>query len=375
MSDKRYLDKHGNQWRVQVRIPPKLQPVIGKKKLIHPLHTDSLANANRLKWDVVARLKAQIRAAEKGSDSSADPLTAEAMSWRADIEREKPPVIEVQDAETGEPIEVDSPVLPDLLLERAQEIAEAHGPDKAEVFYKAAIGQATPVTALIDPWLTERADMKERQRKDYRRAVEKFAAWSTVAIEGVTRKVAGRYVSEEMVQKGKHPKTANKDISCLSSYWRWLIKRGHVEANPWLNQSLSKKLAPKITKRPFTDDEVSRLIGGTRNLFLLDLMQMGALSGMRLEEIASLSVADVADKEFNILDAKTKAGIRTLPIHSALLPIIKRRVKSKKPSDFLFEEMGDARDGAQERGQIGTCLLYTSPSPRDRQKSRMPSSA
>ena len=25
--------------------------------------------------------------------------------------------------------------------------------------------------------------------------------------------------------------------------------------------------------------------------------------------------------------------------------------------------------------QIGTCLLYTSPSPRDRQKSRMPSSA
>ena len=25
--------------------------------------------------------------------------------------------------------------------------------------------------------------------------------------------------------------------------------------------------------------------------------------------------------------------------------------------------------------QVGTCLLYTSPSPRDRQKSRMPSSA
>ena len=26
-------------------------------------------------------------------------------------------------------------------------------------------------------------------------------------------------------------------------------------------------------------------------------------------------------------------------------------------------------------GTVGTCLLYTSPSPRDRQKSRMPSSA
>ena len=30
---------------------------------------------------------------------------------------------------------------------------------------------------------------------------------------------------------------------------------------------------------------------------------------------------------------------------------------------------------AMKRRKKGTCLLYTSPSPRDRQKSRMPSSA
>ena len=30
---------------------------------------------------------------------------------------------------------------------------------------------------------------------------------------------------------------------------------------------------------------------------------------------------------------------------------------------------------AAEYGKVYTCLLYTSPSPRDRQKSRMPSSA
>ena len=33
----------------------------------------------------------------------------------------------------------------------------------------------------------------------------------------------------------------------------------------------------------------------------------------------------------------------------------------------------DSRAGGM--GDAGTCLLYTSPSPRDRQKSRMPSSA
>ena len=42
--------------------------------------------------------------------------------------------------------------------------------------------------------------------------------------------------------------------------------------------------------------------------------------------------------------------------------------------EFSKKKMEDA--GEQERSTIGKgCLLYTSPSPRDRQKSRMPSSA
>ena len=40
----------------------------------------------------------------------------------------------------------------------------------------------------------------------------------------------------------------------------------------------------------------------------------------------------------------------------------------------LYKEIALALKGAEWR-QPGLCLLYTSPSPRDRQKSRMPSSA
>ena len=36
---------------------------------------------------------------------------------------------------------------------------------------------------------------------------------------------------------------------------------------------------------------------------------------------------------------------------------------------------GIGAPGLYRRAKTGTCLLYTSPSPRDRQKSRMPSSA
>lgn len=359
MSDKRYLDWHGNQWRVQVRVPPSLHEAMGKKKLLHPLHTSSLADANRRKWDVVAKLKAIIRAAEKDTLDKSDTLTHEALRWRHDIDTEKPQTFEFTHSDTGEAIEAVGRMLPELLAERAEEIEKERGHEAAKSFYRIAKGEETPITALIDLWLAERSDMKPRQHIDYRRAVTKFGEWATVSLEGVSKKVAGRYVSEEMIGKGRHPRTANKDISCLSSYWRWLIKRGHVEANPWQGQSLSKKLAKKSTKRPFTDDEVRRLLTGTNDTFLLDLMKTGALSGMRLEEVASLRVKDTTGGAFNIRDAKTEAGVRQVPIHSTLASIVKRRAKRKDPEAFLFEEMGEARDGAQERGQMGTKRFIT----------------
>ena len=39
------------------------------------------------------------------------------------------------------------------------------------------------------------------------------------------------------------------------------------------------------------------------------------------------------------------------------------------------KERGNEAEETKEREEPGSCLLYTSPSPRDRQKSRMPSSA
>ena len=44
------------------------------------------------------------------------------------------------------------------------------------------------------------------------------------------------------------------------------------------------------------------------------------------------------------------------------------------PGGFVPRQPGSISEGSSTRGS-STCLLYTSPSPRDRQKSRMPSSA
>lgn len=46
-----------------MKVPAAAQRVLGKKKLVHPLHTDSLTEANRKKTLHVMRFKAMIEAA------------------------------------------------------------------------------------------------------------------------------------------------------------------------------------------------------------------------------------------------------------------------------------------------------------------------
>ena len=44
--------------------------------------------------------------------------------------------------------------------------------------------------------------------------------------------------------------------------------------------------------------------------------------------------------------------------------------------EYVYDpELGDPENGIEPGTSFEDCLLYTSPSPRDRQKSRMPSSA
>ena len=49
--------------------------------------------------------------------------------------------------------------------------------------------------------------------------------------------------------------------------------------------------------------------------------------------------------------------------------------KSKKERKKKSDRAAAAKNNPELTEQLSTCLLYTSPSPRDRQKSRMPSSA
>jgi integrase len=80
-----------------------------------------------------------------------------------------------------------------------------------------------------------------------------------------------------------------------------------------------------------------------------DVIRSAALTGMRRSEIFKLQVANCAGGIFDITAAKSEAGVRAFSIHSNLLPIIARRVKGKKLTDFLIK--GGAKDRADAFGK------------------------
>jgi integrase len=239
----------------------------------------------------------------------------------------------------------------------ADEAAGRYGQAVAQAFLGVATGTATPLQANVDAWLAEpgaKGRLNERT-KDQRRAVmQRFEAWMIQAghpatVEAVTKAVAGAYITDTFITPAAHAITANSKISVLSSYWRWLQKRTGTSVNPWSGQSFHKP--PKRTngdrtKRPLTHDEMVALLSGKPDQEVADAIRLAALSGMRLEELYRLRVAHCTGGIFDIRQAKTDAGVRKVPIHPDLAPIVERRANNKKPTDYLMHE-GSNADGRE----------------------------
>ena len=92
------------------------------------------------------------------------------------------------------------------------------------------------------------------------------------------------------------------------------------------------------------------------------------LAKFRAEKVIALIRADSSDGLLDCARALAAGGLTSIELTMTTPGAIRmlERAATELP-DFLFG-LGTVLDAE-------TCLLYTSPSPRDRQKSRMPSSA
>lgn len=351
----------GGRWRVRVRVSEEARKKIGKSWLKESLGTDSLTDANRLKWPVIERLRAQIAVAEGRALESAVEAQAEELRRRreaannqaADFEYAERDWVDTEIAEiaedlAGPPVSVDPGGMPIYEPERER---------RAMLFNDIAKGKLTPLRLPEASFRAEKG--KNWQGKTWGKfdlIMNELEQWlrstkGRATLEVVDRRAVGGFISAMLEKHGWAPKTVNGYLSPLRQYWGWLIKRGYSQANPWEGQSVEvPRKRDSERERAFTTEEMQKLLyGKPRQLYMADLVRIAALTGARLGAIIELRVKDCRDGIFVIPPGKKEIQSRRVPIHSALSEIVDRRTAGKAPEDWLFPEVPPLGPGASPK--------------------------
>ncbi|SFV34001.1 tyrosine-type recombinase/integrase [Hyphomicrobium facile] len=230
-------------------------------------------------------------------------------------------------------------------------LEQAHKKQNGRQWYRTVTGQAVTISFNVDRFLRE-AHAVETTQKARKAAITRFEHWLQekrleTFVSSISRKVAGDF-SSHLSNQGLAQKTVNGLIQYLSSYWKWMVRRGIAEANPWQGQQVSAKGKSK-TRLAWSHDEVSNLLNNAPTKLLLHAIAIGAQSGLRAGEIAALRVSNCKDGVFDVLKGKTEAATRKVPIHSQLTEILSSRLQGRADEEFLFAELAGKSKGLVKR--------------------------
>lgn len=323
----RNLQLKGKQWQFRKRLGPALEKALGKKWYIQNLSTSDLIRAGKIRDDIEVELAR--REAKAARSENALTGQEEELEIYASLQ-----TLSEHDRYGSEGYSAD-----------LGEETESKGQDEIGR-YRRVTCQTIPITLHLDRYQRE-LTVVETTKKARRLAVEKFAkTLSDPTLQVVTKRKAGEYASR-LISEGLAPKTVNSHLSHLSGYWKWLVKRGIGEENPWAGQQISGDVI--VERHAWSIPEVIELIQKAPDELLSDAIAIAALSGLRAGEVAALTVGDCKDGFFKIRKGKTEAAKRNVPIHSQLKAIVVRRSKGKAATEFLLNEIGGDSDSLSKR--------------------------
>lgn len=196
------------------------------------------------------------------------------------------------------------------------------------------------------------------------RKVEMFSAWlnktgSTISFDNVTS-----YIDGLQDRQGQPLASQTKKIHLWanSTFWKWAKKHDSELRetfkelqNPFEGHDLPRVKNERVSYDVFTKEEVETLhIGALKNKDqnLANLIAIAAYTGCRLEEIGHIHERDCKFEKgsvtsFNIPDAKSQAGIREVPIHSDISPLMTELLNSSTDGYLLI---GRALDDSNKYG-------------------------
>jgi integrase len=338
---------------------------MGREEIVRTLGTRDLTLAKRKLHAVLADIQRDIAAAEARREfppESAEYVLQAAQEARAAVAKG---LMTQGAAELAMDATVDNHL--DLLTRQRGVDPETGDPLMSDGHARAIqlahrVFAGEPVTLLsaqAEAHLSEIASTVRKQTlADKRKALQALRDWLAMDVEvtAVTRKVAGKYLTESLMKTGVAAKTIQTRLSHISSCWNWMMARGVVEVNPWLRMASSlpkDKRGSEAPRRPWTDEELVKLLKGTpTNDPMWTLAALGMYTGARIEELCSLKVADVTGDALRIREGKSAAAVRTLPMHPVIAPLVKRLVSTATDGYLIPGLLTGGRDARRSAGAV-----------------------
>lgn len=363
------LLRRGHTWFARLHIPADRWADVGralgaksgvKRELVRTLGTNDYREALRRRDPALAAMREEIDQALRRARLR--PLTDWTVDWqRRAVERREEMrqhghkvvasfAVETPDGEVAFAEETADSFIADTIAEEAEEVGRRQGYTAARKFQQIALGRGLSIAQAAREWLageegrvrgsTIALHMATLARfADYLSRQEGLAA-EGVGLEVVTRRMAGEFVECRAAEAAAA--TVKREASTFNGLWRWAIRRGHVEANPWSDQTASLQEPRGTRERGYTADELVKLLRagqgelaphrGGYAATLWDVIRIALLTGGRLEEVLSLRVCDVIEGGAAIAVAaserggKTEAASRIIPLHAHAQRVVRARM-------------------------------------------------
>lgn len=321
-------------------VPVDVRAQLGRRVFRHRLQTDSPSVAGRRAAPIVAQWRAVIAAARN------QPNSNDAKFWRDALRAAK---TEEQRALVLEHIEAAAWEVGAVHVDQVGDPPSSH--PEAQRFYAEATGARVPTTEHLTEWLGS-LQVKDKTAAMRKAAIERLGKRFAM-VHDVARPEVRRWVTELLT--GMKPATVQRIISDCRGYWRYLatIEVVPEDSTPFDHLGLKAK---RVSWMQFAPADVVKLLAGSiarGDDKLADLIRLGMYSGARREELCALKVANVATDRFTITEAKTAAGVRTVPIHPELRETLARLVKASNDgfvlSGLVANRNGDRGDGLGKR--------------------------
>lgn len=356
MTHPKYLKKRGDIWYVQMRVPTDLVQHIGATTKIRSLKTRDEAEALRRRHAVVAEFQAEF---DQAARMPPPPSRLEALLERA---------CQLYEQHGGRPAEHDDLSIDHVSIDAEVDSIIASYPvdstgepkvpladsEMLERINAAASGMAGALLETLSArWLEAEAEKRDKKAStigEKRTHITSLLTYvgKTSTPQELTREAAVGYVEKVLNPMEVTLERKQYYVQTCTQFCKWLRVRSLIKENPFEDVGilLHAKKGETLERRVWEASELTNFLDSVPLMGdIWQLIVLVAYTAARPQELCNVRIQDITDVSISISDSKTKAGIRTIPIHPVIRPLVAYLAKTSGDGYLISGQKPSGDDG------------------------------